>query len=817
MRLPPPPAFLPLALRRLLRTPGFTLVVLLTLALGIGANTAVFSAVDAVLLRPLPYREGARLVVVDHLYPSLDGLLAGVGAPTLADVQTRARVFQSTAVRTGWGPNLTGAGEPERLTGGRVSGAYFATLGVAPQLGRALRPDEDAPGRERVVVLSDACWRRRFGADPSVVGRTLTLDGEPHEVVGVMPPGFRDVQDRTVELWRPLALAAEDFADNLRTNEYLFMVARLRPGVTPDEGRAALRTLAGQLKSAYPDAYPPDWSLAATSLRDKGTGGIRPALLVLLAAVGCVLLIACANIAGLLLARAASRTRELALRTALGAGRAQLLRLYLAESLLLAVAGGALGVLVAALGVRLLGATGGDGVLAGEVRLDGSVLAFASAVTLATGLVFGVVPVFHRSTVALRDALAEGARGAAGDRRGQAARRVLVVAEVAVALVLLAGAGLLLKSFARVQGVDPGYQPRGVLTATLALPQGKYDTPEKQRAFLDELLVRVRAIPGVTAAGAGTGVPFGPGGGTRSFNVEGHTPPAGQPAPWGDYRLVSPDYFNALRVSLRRGRVFTEQDGPDAPRVAVVDEELARRYWPGADPIGKRISYGAVQDSVTGQQVPVWVEIVGVVAHVKSEGLDADPRVQVYRPIRQLPAGAPQLVVRTGGDPERLLAALRAAVHEVDPAQPVSQVATLDQLLDRSVGTRRLAVALLGTFAAIALVLASIGLYGLMSHAVEQRTREFGVRMALGAGRGRVLALVLRQGMGLALAGTGIGLAGAFALTRLLASQLYAVEATDPATFAGVVALLLTVALVALLVPAVRATGAEPLRALRQE
>jgi putative ABC transport system permease protein len=467
--------------------------------------------------------------------------------------------------------------------------------------------------------------------------------------------------------------------------------------------------------------------------------------------------------------------------------------------------------------VRALGAAGVGGPLEGEVRLDGSVLAFAAAVTLATGLVFGVVPVFHRSTVGLRDALAEGARGSAGDRRGQAARRVLVVAEVAIALVLLTGAGLLLKSFARVQGVDPGYQPRGVLTATLALPPAKYDTPDRQRAFLDAVLQRARAIPGVTAVGATTGVPYGPGGGTRSFQIEGHQVPEGQPSPWGDYRLVSPDYFAALRVPLRRGRAFTEQDGPDAPRVAVVDEELARRYWPGQDPIGKRLAYGTVLDSATGQRSPAWIEVVGVVAHVKSEGLDADARVQVYRPIRQLPAGSPSLVVRTGGDPERLLPAVRAAVLEVDPAQPLSQVATLDQLLDRSVGSRQLAVVLLGAFAAIALLLASVGLYGLMAHAVAERTREFGVRMALGAPRRRVLTLVLRQGMGLALAGTGIGLVGALGLTRLLQSQLYATEPTDPATFAAVVALLLGVALCALLVPALRATGAEPLRALRQE
>ena len=817
MRLPPPPAFLPLALRRLLRTPGFSLVVLLTLALGIGANTAVFSAVDAVLLRPLPYREPERLLVVDHHYPSLKGLLAGVSAPGFVDYRTRVRAFESAAVETRWGPNLTGTGDPERLGGGLVSGQFFPMLGVAPALGRVLRPDEDAPGRERVVVLSDGFWRRRFGADPRIVGRTLTLDGVGHEIVGVMPPDFRDPFDRTAELWRPLALAPDDFADSRRTNEFLAMTARLRPGVTVEVAGASLRTVAEQLKAAYPAAYPPDWTLRATPLRDKGTGGIRPALLVLLAAVGCVLLIACANIASLLLARAAARTREVALRTALGAGRGHLLRQSLAESLVLAAGGGVLGIVVAALGVRGLTLLSPDRFPAGEVRLDGSVLAFATVVTVLTGIVFGMVPAFQRHAGGLRDALQEGARGAAGDRRGQRVRRVLVVAEVALALVLLAGAGLLLKSFARVQGVDPGFRPEGVLTATLALPGAKYDTPDKRRAFVDEVLERVRAIPGVQAAGATTGMPFGRSGDTRSFTIEGLALAPDQPQPWGDYRTVSPDFFGALRVPLRRGRVFGAHDGPDAPRVAVVDEELATRYWPNADPIGKRISFGSVRDSVTGQMVPRWLEVVGVVGHVKTEGLDADPRVQVYVPMRQSTTSAPELAVRTAGDPRRVLPALRAAVQAVDPGQPLSQVATLDELVARSVGSRQLAVVLLGLFAGLALLLASIGLYGLMSYAVAQRSREFGVRIALGAARGNVLRLVVGQGMRLALVGTGVGLVGALGLTRLLGSQLYAVEATDPATFAGVVALLLGVALAATLVPALRATATEPMRALREE
>jgi len=606
------------AIRSLLRRPMFAAVVVLTLALGVGANTAIFSVVNAVLLRPLPYREPDRLVTVNHFYPSFNGLEAPVSAPGFADYRSRVRAFGSVAVQAGWSPNLTGRGDPERLTGARVSGQYFSTLGVPAALGRTLRPDEDQPGRQQVVVLSDALWRRAFGADPRAVGQTLTLNGRSHEIVGVMPPGFRDFFGRTVELWRPLALDPAALTSDARTSEWLTLTARLAPGVTIEQARAELRALAEQLKREYPGSYPADWSLSVTSLRDWGTGSIRPALLVLLGAVGFVLLIACANVANLLLARGAARSKEIAVRTALGAGRGQLVRQLLTESVLLALAGGLLGLAFADAGVRAL-VTLTPATLPGEeIGIDGMVLLFTVVVSLGTGLLFGLVPALQASRVDVQGMLKEGGRGAAGDRGGQALRRALVVAEVALALMLLAGAGLLMKSFARLQSVQPGFDPNNLLTLTLALPQAKYPTDTQQIAFFDQVLPRVAAIPGVQAVGATSAIPFGGSGSTSSFQVEGFQPAPDEPGPWGDFRVVSPDFLRALRAPLLRGRHFTERDGPGAPPVALVDEELARRYWPKEDAVGKRVTFGAPDGEETE-----WIEIVGVVGHIKHDGRSA--------------------------------------------------------------------------------------------------------------------------------------------------------------------------------------------------
>jgi predicted permease len=801
------------AARRLRRSPGFTAVVLLTLALGIGANTAIFTVVNAVLLRPLPYREPSRLVVVDHEYPDLKGLLAGVSAPGSVEYRARTGIFADAAAVTGWGANLTGRGEPERVVGARVSGGFFNTLGVAPARGRVLRADEDAPGREHVVVLSDGFWRDHFGADPGVVGRTVSLSGESYEVVGVMPTTFRDPFDRTVQFWRPLALAPDAFADSRRTNEFLAFVGRLKPGIDEARAQSALRSFATRLKAQFPDYYPTTWTLRATPLRDKGTGGVRTGLLVLLGAVGFVLLTACANVASLLLARAASRSGEVALRTALGAGRRHLVGQFLTESLLLALGGGALGVALAAGGVQALRVLAPPSLPMDDVRLDVVVLAFAAVVSVATGVLFGLAPALQASAAELRGALTGGGRGAVGDRAAQAARHALVVAEVALALVLLAGAGLLVKSFARLQGVDPGFAPEQVLTARLSLPQTKYPSDTAWRAFFDRAAERVAAVPGVRGAGFTSGLPFGGGASTRSFTVEGFQPRPNEMGPWGDFRVVSPGYFEALRVPLRRGRAFGPQDRADAPPVAVIDDELAHRYWPNADPVGKRVTFGNTSPGSS----PQWIEIVGVVGHVKHDGLDGESRTQLYLPLAQSPMPQMALVVRTTGEPLQALRAVRAAVAEVDPDQPLARVRTMSDLVDASVGPRRLSMLLLALFSALALLIACVGLYGLMAYAVAQRRREMGVRIALGAARTHVLGLVLRQGLGLTLAGTGLGAVAALGLTRLMRSQLYGVDAGDPTTLAAAAALLVGVSALAAAIPAVRATRVDPVDALRND
>jgi predicted permease len=799
------------AVRALRKSPGFTFVAMLTLALGIGANAAIFSAVNAVLLRPLPYRDAGALVTVDHFYPSLKGLEAGVSAPGFVDYRDRTRSFTSVAVEGNWQPNLTGQGDPERLTGARLSGQYFTTLGVRPALGRVFGPDEDQPGREHVVVLSDGVWRTRFGADPSIVGRTLTLDGEPHEVIGVMPAAFRDFFRPTAALWRPLALTPEQLTMG-RTSEFLTLTARLKPGVTAQQAAVDVRTLAEQLKAQYPESYPTDWTLKVTPLRDKGTGKVRPALLMLFGAVAFVLLIACANVANLLLARAAGRAREVAVRAALGAQRSRLVRQLLTESVVLALAGGVLGLLFAQFGLRALGALTSTNLAGQPITMDWRVLVFALLLSMATGLIFGMAPALHLARAGLQATMREGGRAAAGDRGAQRLRRGLIVSEVALAVVLLTGAGLLIRSFQRLAGVSPGFEPSHVLTATIALPEAKYRTRPEQAAFFDALLPRLAAVPGIQAVGATSSVPLGPNGNTRSFTVEGYQPAPDQPAPWGDFRVVTPRLFEALRTPLRRGRTFTEQDGPTAPLVVIVDEELAHRYWANADPIGKRITYGAPR----GDTIP-WRTVVGVVGHVKYDALDTEARVQLYVPAAQAPTGVMALVVRTAGDPLAAVPLVREAVRSIDRDQPLSSVKTMDDLVDAAMGQRRSSMTLLSVFAGFALLIACIGLYGITAYAVTQRTREIGVRMALGAASTQVVRPFVRDSLGLAVAGLVIGSLVALGASRLLQSQLYQVPSHDPLTLLGTAGLLAGVAAVASYLPARRATQVSPIVALRSE
>ena len=802
-----------LALRRLLKAPAFSAIVVLTLALGIGANSAIFSVVEAVLLRPLAFREPDRLVTVLHLYPSLNALEAPVSVPGFRDYRDQMGIFDGAAVESGQGFNLTGMGEPQRVVASRVSAQFFSTLGVAPLLGRTLLPEEHETSGAQVAILSHGLWQRLFGAEPSAVGRTLSLNGEPYEIVGVMPREFRDFFNGDAELWVPIRFRAEQYADGNRTNEWLNLTARLSPGVTIDQARARARDFAAQLKQRYPDEYPTDWSLVVEPLAERATGRIRPVLLVLLGAVGMVLLIACANVANLLLARGASRSKEIAIRTALGAGRRQLVQQLLTESILLALVGGALGLALAWLAVRGMGALNLANLpRADEIAIDPPVLFFTLLLSLLTGVVFGLVPALHVSRADLHGTLKEGGRSATADRTGRGVRSALVVAEMALALTLLAGAGLLIKSVARLSAVDTGFRPERLLTFHIALPQAKYPSDTTRAALFDRLVPAIAALPGVQGVGATSVLPFGGGWSTGSFTVEGYQVPQDQPSPWGDIRIVTPDYLRTLGAPLRRGRHLEARDALGAPNVAVVDEEMVRRFWPASDPIGKRITFGDATDSTTE-----WITVVGVVGHTKHEGLDAEDRVQLYLPYAQAAQGGMSMVVRTTGDPLAQVSSVRRAVQSVDADLPIARIEAMEALVDRSVGQRRLAMILLGAFAGIALVLAAVGIYGVMAFSVTQRSHELGVRMALGAGRRRVLALVVGQGMTLAGAGVALGILGALGLTRLIGSQLYAVRATDPSTLATVAVVLFATALLATLVPALRATRVDPVVALREE
>ena len=798
------------AIRRILKSPGFSALVILTLGLGMGANTAIFSVVNTVLLRPLPYPDPDRLITIHHHYPTLP-LDASISAGGFRDYRDRTRSFEYVSAATGWGANLTGYGEPIRITGSRVSAQFFQALGAAAVIGRVFGEQEDQPGNNFVVVLSDGLWRRQFGAAPDVVGATVSINAEPYTVIGVMPPAFRDFFNREAEIWSPLALTAQQFAAG-RTNEWLTPTIRLKPGITVAAAQTEMTAFAETLKQETPEQYPPNWTLKVVSFEEKATGTIRPALLILLGAVGFVLLIACANVANLLLAKAAGRLKEVAVRMALGAKRGQLVRQLLAESTLLAVAGGLLGIFLAWAGMRALMAGLDVPAMIGQnVTLDTNVLLFTGLLAVLTGVLFGLAPALQTTRTDVHDTLREGGRSGMADRTGQFLRRAFVVAEFGLALSLLAGAGLLMKSFSRLQAVDPGFDPDNLLTAQVVLPTAKYTSDTMRIAFFDRALARVAAIPGVTDVGGTQVLPFGGSWSTSSFGVEGFTPADGEPGPWGDQRIVSPDYHRTMGIRLVRGRYFTEQDGQGAPRVAIVDEELVRRFYADTDPIGRRLIFGP-QDNPNS-----YAEIVGVVAHTAHEGLDADARIQVYQPQRQRGVAALNIAVRTQGDPLRYVDAVRGAVREVDADQPVARIATMNDLLSRSTGQRRMSMLLLGVFAAIGLTLAATGIYGVMSYAVSQRAQEMGVRMALGASRAQVLAIVMRQGMALAGIGTAIGLVAAAALTRAVQSQLFGVGAWDPPTFIGVTLLLVLIGALATLVPAWRATRLDPVFALRQE
>ena len=793
------------AVRLFWKRPGFTLVVVMTLALGIGANTILFSLVNSVLLNPLPYAAPERLVFV--AVHREGEFYNGASFDDYKDFRERTRSFaQLAAVSPQWTLTLTGVSEPQNLRGLFASSNLFAALGVAPARGRAFGAEEDRANAGRVVVISHGLWQRQFGGGADVLGKSLALDGEPHAIVGVMPAGFQFFDE--ADLWVPLA--HNPAIGRGRNVRLLSIFGRLGEGVTREQAESEIVSVAARLESEYA-ATNKGFSARLVPLHEHVTGDVRPTLLVLLAAVGLVLLIACANVANLTLARAASRRREFAVRAALGAGRFALTRQVLTESLLLGAAGGAVGLLLAVWGVDLLLSVGPENIpRRAEIGIDSRVLAFTSAVSLLTGALFGLAPALRASRAELGDALKSGARAGESPRSARL-RSALVVSEVALSIMLVAGAGLLARSFVRLLDVNPGFRPDNLVSLGVILPQSSYPRPEQRAEFYRRLEERLRALPGVESVGAVTRLPLHQAGNiTSTLVVEGRPAPEGAP-PEVDFRRASPDYFRTMGVPLVAGRAFVERDATDAQPVAVVNEAMARRHWPGESALGKRIKLGANPDASP------WITVVGVVGNVRHLGLDSEPRPEVYRHLLTSPPTSPVVVVSTNGDPRGLIPTLRGAVRELDRDLPAATARTMDEIIARSVAERRFLMALLGVFAAVALALAAVGIYGVVSNSVAQRTHEIGVRMALGATRGNVLRLVIAQGMTPALAGLALGLAGALALTRVMRGLLFGVGARDPVTLASAALLLAAVALLACYVPARRATRIDPMEALRHE
>ena len=805
--------------RMLGKRPGFTAVAVVTLALGIGANTAIFSVVNGLLLRPLPFADSERLAIVWTHSPGANVAQDWPSPGQFAAVKAQAAAFEALALAQGTSYNLATESGAERIGAVLATSEMFPLLGVRPLLGRVFLPEEDAPGRPPTVVLSHGLWQRRFGSDPGVVGRAITLNGQSHEVVGVMPADFSlgyevmptvgSVQQPDVLL--PLPLDAE--RRERQGDENFNVLGRLRPGATLEQARTELDQAARNLAQRFPEQYPPSraFSFSARPLLEQVVGDVRPALLVLLGAVGFVLLIACANVANLLLARAAVREKEMAVRTAIGAGRGRIVRQLLTESLVLSFAGGALGLVIAFWGLDALRALApGNIPRLSNVALDGRVLLFTSAVTMLTGVLFGLAPALRGSRVNLGETLKEGGRGMAGGQ-GQRLRDALVVVEIALPLVLLAGAGLLVRSFVRVQQVEPGFDPRGVVSMRLSVTGTPYQG-ERSTEFYRQTLERVRALPGVESAGAASIIPLSGSIGWGSVTIEGYVPTTGQESIQADYRIAGTGYFETMRVPLLSGRHFDERDAAkDAPKAVVIDEKMARTYWPGQEAVGKRLKPGGA-----GSDSP-WRTVVGVVGSVKQYALDTDSRVTVYMPHGQSPSGTMYVVARTSGDPGALAQAMTREARAVEPNVPVYDVKTMGARLSDSLARRRFAMTALGLFALVALLLAAVGIYGVMSYSVAQRTREIGVRVALGASRRDVLGLVLRRGLLLAGLGIGAGLVGAVPLARVMSSLLYGVSASDPLTYAAISLLLALAALLACYVPARRATKVDPMVALRYE
>jgi putative ABC transport system permease protein len=802
------------AARTLRGSPGFTLVAVATLALGIGANTAIFSVINAILLRPLPYPQADRLVFLTEWSEQVPEMSFSVA--NLKDVRDQNTVFESVVGFNGQNFILSaGAGtggdsnQPERVSGRQVTSGLFQTLGKQPILGRSFGPDEEKSGAPGVVLLGEGFWERRFARDPGVVGRTLVLSGDPFTVIGVMPKTMH-TSFRNTEVFTPL-LRLEDRigGENNRGNHPgIYVVGRMKPGVSVEQARGDVKALAARLAEKYPNSNARQ-SMTVQSLQEALVGDLRPLLLMLLGAVAFVLLIACANVANLLLARAADRQREIAVRLALGARRGRVLRQLLTESVLLSLCGAAAGVVVGYAGLQALLASLPPGVpRVEEVKIDLVALAATAGLAVLTGLAFGIVPAWRALSTRLHEPLKEAGRGSVGPGQHRV-RNGLVIGEVAITLVLLVGAGLTLRSFYRLIHADAGFRSEGVVTGNVALPQTGYSEPAKRAALYERVLAELRTQPGVR--GAAATLPL-LGGWQSSFSVEGKPePPKGQ-RPSADIARVSPDYFSVMGVRVLEGRVFEERDREGAPAVCVVDETFARTHWPGESPLGKRVKFGGLDDKDNP-----WMEVVGRVAHVKNYGVDEESRVELYLPYLQNTGSGFSLLVKSDGASGVAAASLRAAMSAASPDIPLYQVRPLDDIVAERSVQRRLAAQLTSVFAAVALALAAVGIYGVMSYAVAQRTQEIGIRMALGAGEEGILQMVLKNGAALALVGVAIGLGLALGLARLIASMLFQTSATDPPTFSIVPLLLLAVALFACWLPARRAARVDPMVALRYE
>jgi putative ABC transport system permease protein len=811
-----------IALRAFARNPGFTLAAVLSLAIGIGANTSIFSVANALLLRPLPYKDADRLVILWNRSPGLDILQDWFSTAQYLDIKNGHSGFEDVAIASGANDDLTGEGEPERVGTIRVSSNLLPMLGAHALAGRLFLPEEDVTGHPATAVLSYGMWARRYGKDPRMLGKSITINGQSYEVAGILPQGFSLPREVLPTLYGPeqpdvfLPFPLGPNAGGIRTHEDFNVLGKLKAGVSVAQAQAEMDTLTARLRRDYPESYPPNGGLTfgIVPLLEQVVGDIRPALRVLLIAVGLVLLIACANVANLLLARAVARQQEIAVRSALGASRGRIVRQLLTESVFLSLTGGALGVTLCLWSVRWIHVLGTRSIpRLADVGIDGRVLLFTLLLSVFSGILFGLAPALRVSRIDLNSTLKDASRGSAGTSavwgRGNNLRRLLVISELALSVVLLIGAGLLIRSFARLQSVAPGFNPQNVLTFELALNGRLYSDKQIRLNTYRQLWSALDQIPGVTFSGGITALPLSQSFAWTPITIEGRTPLPGEKFLNADARVAGGRYFQAMEIPLRSGRFFNEDDVSGKIPAVIVDEFMAQQLWPGQDAVGKRIH-------MVESEVP-WFTIVGVVGRVKHESLDSEPRIAFYLPQTQYPSRAMTVVLRSGSEPTALSAAVKKELRGIDPDLPMYSVRSMADRVAESLARRRFSMLLLGLFAGFALALATIGIYGVMAYLVNQGTREIGIRMALGATQREILRLVIFQGMMLAISGVAIGLAAAFVFARLMRSLLFGISAADPATFVAISVLLTLVALLATYIPAKGAARVDPILCLRAE